>query len=284
MALVDTIPETDVTVPTALRGAANGNLPADWLRSFDGTTRVDYKMFIPVSYAMAAMHIAGIADGVWLKTTGRYRTYARQEALFRERYAPSPVTTRGSKTWNGVRWYNQRGAMAAVPGTSNHGLGIADDISEDDTGDDIGESINTEDLQWLKDNATSFGWALDIRSEPWHWHWHNSNALTQRTVDVLHAVGIEIEDLARFGFSVPEPTPGDDDMTKEEHDMLRAVHDALLVRDATDGGSSMASKINQTHTIMGVLWDGAPGIIVDGAGSIARTIKRIAQHLGQPTN
>lgn len=207
MGLVHTIPETDVTVPTFLRGAPNGNLPAGWLRSPEESTALFRQMFVPVSYAMQAMHLAAAQDGVLLRTTGRYRTYPQQEALFRSRYAPSPVTNRGSKVWNGVRWYNQRGAMAAIPGTSNHGLGLADDIAEQDDTDPEVESIDDVTLQWLKDNAGDFGFALDTHSERWHWHWHNDNGLTPRTVDVLAEAGIKLPDLTPYGFSVPGPTP-----------------------------------------------------------------------------
>src|SRR6186997_3708236 len=142
MALIDTIPTTDATMPSALKGMQNGKLPADWLRSFiAGSIREDYKAFVPVSYALQAMHLAAAADGIQLRTTGVYRSYARQEALFRERYTPGDDDGCGSKTWNGVRWYLQRSdkggcyAMAATPGTSNHGWGIADDFSEWDDGD-----------------------------------------------------------------------------------------------------------------------------------------------------
>lgn len=271
MSLVSTIPETEATVPTFLRGAPNGQLPADWLRSFDGTTRVDYKLFVPVSYAMEAMHLAGIVDGIWLKTTGRYRTYARQYALFFERWTTTN-TGRASVMFQGVRYYLRPGmARAAVPGTSNHGLAIADDISEDDTGDNVGESIDTEDLQWLKDNALSFGFALDIHEEPWHWHWWNRDALTQRTVDVLAAFGIKIEDLSRFGFSVPAPTnpQEDDDMTHDQ-----------------------AVQLDRVYTIMaGAFWPGSelnpPPITNVVAGELAKRIRdqdekldRILRHLG----
>lgn len=213
MALIDTIQTTDATRPSALNQVKNGQLPADWLRSFDGTTRDDFKMFVPVSYAMQALHIAAAKDGITLRTTGRYRSYARQEALFRERYKPGENDGCGSKTWQGQTWYLQRSdkggcyAMAAVPGTSNHGWGIADDFSEWDEGDpSIGSSLDLVDLQWLANNARSFGFALDIRSEQWHWHWYmpsNPNTLTQRTVDTLKGAGVAIPDLSRWGFTVP---------------------------------------------------------------------------------
>jgi LAS superfamily LD-carboxypeptidase LdcB len=47
----------------------------------------------------------------------------------------------------------------AVPGTSNHNLGIAIDI-KDSSG---------ARLEWLAKNATSFGFSWEVLpSEPWH--------------------------------------------------------------------------------------------------------------------
>lgn len=216
MALIDQIPTTDATVPTALRSQRNGQLPDDWLRSLPGETRTDFKMFVPVSYAMQAMHIAAAADGIDMMTTGRYRSYARQEALFRERYAPGDDDGCGSKIWQGQRWYLQRSdkggcyAMAATPGTSNHGLGIADDVAEQLDADTSAESLSLRMLGWLADNARSFGFSLDTRKEPWHWHWYmpaNPDTLTQRVVDTLGRAGVKIPDLSRWGFTVPGAAP-----------------------------------------------------------------------------
>lgn len=252
MGLVHTIPQTDVTVPTFLVGAPNGELPDDWLRSPELSTWLSRKLFVPVSYAMQAMHLAAAEDEVLLRTTGRYRTYDQQVTLFRSRYKPGieSDTGHGFKLWDSdddgtrERWYLQTHpvtgrpyAMAATPGTSNHGLGLADDIAEQDDLDVELESIDDVTLQWLKDHAGDFGFALDVHSERWHWHWHNGDALTQRTVDVLDEAGIAIADLARFGFSVPSttpepepipepppPTPGDDEVTDDD---IERIADAV---------------------------------------------------------
>lgn len=89
---------------------------------------------------------------------------------------------------------------------------------------------------------------------------------------------------AREIYAAWTDTDQEDDMTKEEHDALMAVHDALLVNDPTDGTAPIVSKVNQTHTIMKVLWDGFPGTIVDAAGSLARTIKRLGTKAGVKTD
>lgn len=207
MGLVHTIPETDVTVPTFLKGAPNGKLPHTWLRSPETSTALYRHLFVPVSYAMQAMHLAAAEDAVLLRTTGRYRTYDQQVALFRARFRPYDTGTGVTRTWQGQKWWKLPGvALAATPGKSNHGLGLADDIAEQDDLDPDVESIDDVTLQWLKDFAGDFGFALDIHSERWHWHWHNGDGLTQRTVDTLHAAGVTVPDMSEFGFFVPPPT------------------------------------------------------------------------------
>lgn len=219
MALIHSIPQTDATVPDPVRASGNGTLPPSWLRSFDGTTRTDYKLFAPVSYAMQAMHLAAWDEaGIKFATTGRYRSYARQEALFLERFTPGPFDPTVHRTkpstvrrvWAGKEWFLKRGmAMAATPGTSNHGWGIADDICELDANGNI-ISLTDRGLTWLRGDAHRFGFALDTWEERWHWHWYRPGhvcELTQDTVDVLRAAGITVPDLSTFGFSVPAPTP-----------------------------------------------------------------------------
>ncbi|WP_425953460.1 D-alanyl-D-alanine carboxypeptidase family protein [Xylanimonas sp. McL0601] len=62
------------------------------------------------------------------------------------------------------------GHLAATPGTSNHGWGIAVDL---------GTEVNrfgTAPHRWMRENATNFGWELPdwarengSKPEPWHW-------------------------------------------------------------------------------------------------------------------
>ena len=282
MSVVGTIPTTSATIPPAVQRSGNGTLPAGWLRSFDGTTRTDFKMFAPVSYAMQALILAALADGIRLSTTGRFRSLARQEALFLERYQTEPIPGRPTKWWNGKLWYQKPGvAMAATPGTSNHGWGCADDICEVSE-DGVLLSLRPPALEWLRDNAAGFGFALETRKEPWHWHWHRpgglASVLTQRTVDVLHAVGVYVPNLDTFGFTVPAPTPPpappptppeEDDMTPEQDARLRAVEEAVAQIVA------VVPKMDQTHTIMaGAFWPNQPDITNVLGGELALRIRR----------
>lgn len=67
-----------------------------------------------------------------------------------------------------------RGRMAARPGQSYHGWGLAVDVCP---GDDRGEHF-----QWLKDNGAAFGWvnprwASSQMYEPWHFEYAPGTAL-----------------------------------------------------------------------------------------------------------
>lgn len=282
--LVRTIPQTDATIPPPVRQSGNGTLPSSWLRSFDGTTRTDYKLFVPVAYAMQALILAALQDGYRLTTTGRYRSLARQEALFLERYLPGPFDPAVHRTtpsvqrrvWNGREYFLRRGmAMAATPSTSNHGWGIADDICEAPDYDG-GPLISIRDpaLTWLRDNAADFGFALDTWEERWHWHWYRPGRvceLTQRTVDVLAAAGVAVPDLSTFGFAAPAPTPSEeDDMTPAQLDELverladevegrlrkkgvGTVQDDFAIRAAQRIGGGDAYKISGVQNLPGVI-------------------------------
>ena len=62
--------------------------------------------------------------------------------------------------------------MAAVPGTSNHGWGLAIDVAIDADGDEGFEwpvkSVDSKTVAWLLKNADRFGFCWEVQSEPWH--------------------------------------------------------------------------------------------------------------------
>ena len=87
-----------------------------------------------------------------LCTTDSYRTYAGQ-----------------------VRLYGEKPALAAVPGTSNHGWGLAVDLCGGV------EAFGTPQYAWMVANAGRFGWLHPTwadpgngREEPWHWEYAGS--------------------------------------------------------------------------------------------------------------
>ncbi|HEU5473974.1 MAG TPA: D-alanyl-D-alanine carboxypeptidase family protein [Actinophytocola sp.] len=69
-----------------------------------------------------------------------------------------------------VRLYAAKPALAAIPGTSNHGWGLAVDLCGG------AETAGTPTHAWLTANARAFGWSNppwarpgNGREEPWHW-------------------------------------------------------------------------------------------------------------------
>jgi LAS superfamily LD-carboxypeptidase LdcB len=103
------------------------------------------------AYRAMSIAFAG-AFGTPICITDSYRTYAAQ-----------------------VRLYGQKPALAAVPGTSNHGWGLAVDLCGGI------EAFGTRQYDWMKANSGRFGflhpdWAEpgNGREEPWHWEYAGS--------------------------------------------------------------------------------------------------------------
>jgi LAS superfamily LD-carboxypeptidase LdcB len=97
--------------------------------------------------AMSAAFAATFGSPICI--TDSYRTYASQ-----------------------VRLYGEKPTLAAVPGTSNHGWGLAVDLC---AGID---HYGTAQYGWMKANAGRYGylhpdWAEPGhgREEPWHWEY-----------------------------------------------------------------------------------------------------------------
>lgn len=109
--------------------------------------------------------------GILLAVTQGYRKLAIQEQIFFERYEVNWV---GSGPFGDVRWYDKkryvrvRGAAAAIPGQSNHGLGVAADLS---TAIGFG-TWNSDQYEWMAKNGPKYGWTNvegKAVNEPWHW-------------------------------------------------------------------------------------------------------------------
>ncbi len=92
--------------------------------------------------AFRRMREAAAAEGVDIGVTGGYRDFAGQVDLARRKGLYS------------------NGGLAAVPGTSQHGWGLAVDVDVDANGQ-----------AWLRANASRFGFFEDVPREPWHWEY-----------------------------------------------------------------------------------------------------------------
>jgi len=95
---------------------------------------------------------------------------ALNEAYGRAFGTPMCVTDSYRTFESQVRLYGEKPALAAVPGTSNHGWGLAVDLCGG------AQSFGTAQYAWLAANAPALGWVNPAwarpgagREEPWHW-------------------------------------------------------------------------------------------------------------------
>ncbi len=123
--------------PPELVVFGNGAVPADALAPVGDT---NHRLWAPAANGLSALIDDAAVDGVDVGITDSYRPIAVQERLAREK---------------GL--YSQ-GGLAAVPGTSNHGWGVATDLDLDGSA-----------LEWMRENGWRYGFVEDVPREPWHW-------------------------------------------------------------------------------------------------------------------
>ncbi|UJR37390.1 hypothetical protein I4U23_030095 [Adineta vaga] len=120
----------------------------------------DNTMTTRTACAFDKMSVAAKKSGVYIKIASGFRTVARQQ-YFWNCYV--------SKRCNG-------GNLAARPGTSNHGRGIALDLNTN-CGKQSRARPNcggSRVYQWLYKNAHKFGFTRTVKSEPWHWEFRGA--------------------------------------------------------------------------------------------------------------
>lgn len=160
------LPIAPLRKPSCLKSQNNGELRAGILKRCDLGSAL---MAAPAARAMKAM-VAAMSAQLRLDYThvGAYRTLKQQEQLFLARYTTKELKGRPTKKWNGVTyWQLPKTAMAAVPGTSNHGWGLAIDLAEKVNGKTV--SISPRSVKWLIKHAATYGFSAELQSEPWHW-------------------------------------------------------------------------------------------------------------------
>jgi hypothetical protein len=139
----------------------NGKIPKDDLAEIvppdlDKDLQGPTLMHPEAAWNYQRMRDAAKAAGVSLEISYSYRTYEKQV----EKYAI----------------YKSGGNRAAEPGTSNHGWGMALDLSIPPYPD-----ANTDaQFTWLKRNALRFGFHNnDSPSEPWHWDYEGGHPIEE---------------------------------------------------------------------------------------------------------
>nr|WP_255633292.1 M15 family metallopeptidase [Demequina sp. TTPB684] len=124
-------------IPRSLAGYGNGKIPADALAPLNGSSE---RMWAPAAERLNAMISDAKAAGVSISVTDGYRTYDSQVRLAQQK---------------GL--YSQ-GGLAAAPGTSEHGWGLAVDLG-----------LNPTAQAWMRQHAQDYGFVENVPREPWHW-------------------------------------------------------------------------------------------------------------------
>jgi D-alanyl-D-alanine carboxypeptidase len=124
-------------IPTDLAAYGNGKIPASALAQV-GTT--DARLWTPAAQSLTTMMADAKKDGVHIGITDSYRPYTEQVDIAKRK---------------GL--YSQ-GGLAAKPGTSEHGWGMAADLD-----------LNSKALSWMRANGAKYGFQENVPRENWHW-------------------------------------------------------------------------------------------------------------------
>jgi len=259
-------PVQTVIQPAVLAGKKNGRLPETILVEvpclFGGPT---VRLLTPAARAWRALRAAALTAGHSLKAvsaTDSYRPFDVQERIFRDRYTTTRVPGMRAREWQGQLWFKRDPdlANAAVPGTSNHGRGLAVDTGEERDQDSGVESLDQATLRWLLDNELRFGFSHEDQTEPWHIRYFAGDTLPAAVQDFTGededmALGEDIYRLLHDGRRPPgtAQTAGGGvpiawivrQMTeiKNEQTKARLRDEAILtaVRGADDGAQILAA-------------------------------------------
>jgi D-alanyl-D-alanine carboxypeptidase-like protein len=260
------LPVHPVTLPADLVGADNGRLPDALLVPFTAAGQTTF------AYAhRTALRSFEALRGECLRATGRvltitsvadaYRSFDRQLATFLARYTTTELEGRPTKTYDGRIWWQLPGtAMAASPGTSNHGKAIAFDCAWFINGRVVRIETDPVGWAWFRANAERFGFSWEAQSEPWH--------LRLVTGDAIPAAVLAYE----LSLNPPPPPEEEDDMPTAQE-----IADAVWERQiATRSGKRPAWQVLEW-----IKTDTSPAGVL---GHAVRILKRIAAKFGVSTD
>jgi D-alanyl-D-alanine carboxypeptidase len=124
-------------VPEDLVAYGNGKIPEEALGRVGDT---NHKLWAPAAENLNKMIEDAKREGVKIGITDSYRPYTEQVDLARRK---------------GL--YSQ-GGLAAKPGTSEHGWGMATDLD-----------LNAKALNWMRQHGKDYGFVENVPRESWHW-------------------------------------------------------------------------------------------------------------------
>ncbi|WP_371402422.1 peptidoglycan DD-metalloendopeptidase family protein [Kribbella sp. NBC_00662] len=121
-----------------------------------------------------ASKLCGIGGGHMLRCDAS-AAYLQLSSAYRARFGKSLCITDSYRSYaSQVDLYARKPSLAALPGTSNHGWGVAVDLCGGI------DKYNTAQYEWMKSHAATYGWVHPAwaeqggsREEPWHWEFGN---------------------------------------------------------------------------------------------------------------
>jgi LAS superfamily LD-carboxypeptidase LdcB len=184
-------PVLPVILPKDLEGQPNGKLPDSLLRPVQSFPKGRMHHIAATAYNALVLH--AYFNGVELKPTSAgdcYRTYDSQKSMFDRRYQTSPSgrSPEITRKFEGNTYYLKKGvAPSASPGTSNHGLGLAVDIS----------NASGDRLKWMIGDGfmncpvLRYGFSWEVKSgaqaESWHIRYVCGDKLPDAVLEALQA-------------------------------------------------------------------------------------------------
>lgn len=120
---------------------ANGRVPTSALSPIG---EGGHRLAAPAAEAFGELLSAARRDGVTIGVTDSYRSFDAQVDVARRKGLYS------------------EGGLAAQPGTSQHGWGLAVDLD-----------LDSRAQAWMRANGARFGFVEDTPREPWHWAYEN---------------------------------------------------------------------------------------------------------------
>ena len=167
-------PYKKLVLPAEVAKVGNGNLTPQMLKK----VKTGGRMWKPAANAFNKLYADALCAGFILRNVGDYRPLTKQTAMFKDRYSlknlgRNPKVTR---KYQGKVWYLKPGkSPSGVPGTSNHGFGLAIDLAYDRNGALV--PMGGKCFDWLCKNAPKYGFYLQGSNpkspefEAWHWQY-----------------------------------------------------------------------------------------------------------------
>lgn len=135
-----------------------------------------YSVDARVAEDLNAMLAAARADGCQPQICSAYRSVEKQVQVFND--TVNGWINQGSSFWDA---YQRTTQEVALPGTSEHGIGLAVDIVSNQYAELDAKQAETKEAQWLQEHCYEYGFILryppekqsltGIIYEPWHYRY-----------------------------------------------------------------------------------------------------------------